>query len=258
MDLVAHRRIIVALDVPTAEKAKKLVSSLRGEVGAFKIGLEAMSAQVAHEVARFLIAEGENVFWDGKWSDIPNTSEGAMKALRESLGADPWAVNVHANSGLKSIEAVLNNRGESLVFAVTVLTSLTDQMSQEIYGCNAIDAVFRLTQIAGKAGVQGIICSPKEANLLYGYLRSRKINISLVTPGVRPVGSEVGDQARPATPQEAIANGSDYLVIGRPITGAENPVSAAREIAVDIQQGLDSRVIDDQLEDELREDGYTS
>ncbi len=251
IELSARERIIVALDVPTVGEAWDIVGPLRGEVGAFKIGLEAMSAEVAHEIAKTLIAEGENVFWDGKWSDIPNTSEGAMKALRESLGGDPWAVNVHANSGPKSIEAVVNNRGNSLVFAVTVLTSITDQVSLDIYGCNALDAVFRLMQVAAKAGVQGLICSPKEANVLHGYLRSRKNDISLITPGVRPLGSDVNDQARPATPQEAISFGADYLVIGRPITGASNTVSAARAIAAEIQQGLESKVIDDELEDEV-------
>lgn len=237
----AHERIIVALDVPTVQEAWEIVGPLRGKVGAFKIGLEAMSADIAHEIADTILADKENVFWDGKWSDIPNTCAAAMKGLRNRLGEDVWAVNVHANAGVKSVQAVVENKGGSFVLGVTVLTSIDNQSSREMYAVDTLDSVMRLVQVAVQGGVDGLISSPQEVSTARGYLESIGRKLIYVTPGVRPLWSVKGDQARPTTPKEAILNGSDYLVIGRPITAAANMEEAVDRIIEEIEAALEER-----------------
>jgi len=237
-ELPAKERIIVALDVSNVDEAKSIVNSLKGEVGAFKVGLEAMSLGIAHEIAVWVMNQGEKIFWDGKWSDLPNTLKGAAVGLKNRFGKMPWAVSVHANCGQKAIAEVVANRGDSLVLAVTALTSLKDTDCEKIYDCDALKAVLRLLKVAIEAGVQGIICSPQEASLIKLNLKAVGVNVLLITPGIRPLGSEVGDQARPATPKEAIMWGSDFLVIGRPITRAKDRVKAARIITSEIEMAL--------------------
>lgn len=238
-----EHRIIVALDVDSFEKAKFLVESLTLHAGCFKVGLQLLTAVGAPEVVRFVQGLGGQVFYDGKFYDIPNTVAGASKAVAE-LGVDMF--NVHASGGVEMMRAAVENRGQSKVFAVTVLTSLSEEDIHSIYGGPAKSKVIDFAHLALIAGVDGIICSPQELSVL----RSREEfnKLLMVTPGVRPKWASVGDQKRIMTPGEAIRLGADYLVIGRPITrdfeggGFNNPAEAAQAIASEIEQALKERL----------------
>lgn len=250
----ARGRIIVALDVSDPERALQLVGEVAPHVGYFKLGLEFLmsvfaglmggtdvSAKTRLGMWRSLLgAVNGRVFVDGKFCDISNTVGAAAKALG---GLDVSMFNVHASAGFTAMEAAVANRGNSRVLAVTVLTSLGGDETTHVFGDTAKGKVLRFTQDALRAGCDGVICSPEELCLfgdhpeLGGLLK--------VTPGVRPEWAAVNDQKRTMRPGEAIQEGADYLVIGRPITRPPehigSPAKAAELIAEEIAEALSAR-----------------
>ena len=233
----AKDRIIVALDVPWLEEAGELIGQLAPYVGLFKVGLELISAAGGSQAVQFVHEHGGKVFYDGKFDDIPNTVGAASKVVA-GLGVKMF--NVHASAGIEAMRAAANNRGKSLVLAVTVLTSLEENNAHLIFGGPSKAKVLQFARDAKLAGCDGIICSPQELELLGK--QKELAGLFRVTPGVRPEWAEAGDQKRVMTPGEAIKAGADYLVIGRPITkppeAIGSPVAAAQRIAKEIKQAL--------------------
>jgi orotidine-5'-phosphate decarboxylase len=222
-------RIIPALDTGDLARAEALAAALAGRCGVLKVGLELFCAAGAPAVAA--IAQHAPVFLDVKLHDIPNTVAGALRSL---LPLRPAMVTLHAGGG-PAMVAAARNQAESagadrpLLLAVTVLTSM-DAAALAATGVADTPAqqVLRLARMAVAAGADGLVCSPQEAALLRAELGPGP---ALVVPGVRPPGSDAGDQARIATPAEAVAAGADWIVVGRPITAAPDPAAAAAAIA---------------------------
>jgi orotidine-5'-phosphate decarboxylase len=220
-------RLIVALDVPSGGEALALAARLQGHVGVLKVGKQLFTA-TGPDVVRRLVSGGSKVFLDLKYHDIPNTVAGAVAAAAE-LGAA--FVTVHALGGRRMIEAAAAAASGSgtRILAVTVLTSQDDASLADVGLAGPVDAaVERLALLARSAGAHGVVASPREIATVR---RACGPAFLVVTPGVRPAGSATDDQARTATPAAAIAAGADYLVIGRPITGAPDPAAAADAIA---------------------------
>ena len=217
-------RLFVALDTPDLEKARAIATKIRHHIGGIKLGLEFFMANGRAGVRE--MAELElPIFLDLKMHDIPNTVAKAIMALR---GLDPAILTVHAAGGRAMLEdakaaAPLGTK----VVAVTTLTSL-DGSDLTSIGCvnSAHDQVLRLTELAKEAGVDGVVCSGEEVAAAHKLWPKG----FFVVPGVRPAGGAIGDQKRIVTPRAAIDAGASILVIGRPITQAENPDAAAREI----------------------------
>lgn len=230
---VNEPRIVVALDVPTAERALDLAAALDARLCRLKVGKELYTAAGPRLVEQ-LAARGFEIFLDLKFHDIPNTVAGACRA---AAGLGVWMVNVHALGGRAMLEAARAALGGgTLLTAVTVLTSLAERDLDEI-GLQgpAEAAVLRLAGLASACGLDGVVCSPCEA----AALRSRfGAGFRLVAPGVRPAGSASGDQARTATPAAAIAAGVDDLVIGRPITQAADPGAALAALAAEVDAAV--------------------
>jgi orotidine-5'-phosphate decarboxylase len=227
MTLTPRERLIVALDVPTAEEAWSLVDRLAGAVGMFKVGSQLFTA-AGPDFVRELVARGEHVFLDLKFHDIPNTVASAIASAGQ-LGVS--LVDVHGLGGSAMMAAAagaLPALGCRLL-AITVLTSHDDASLGEIGVPGALtDSVERLARLAKDAGVDGVVASPHEVAIIRAACGP---DFLIVTPGIRPAGAAVGDQARPATPRAARAAGADYLVVGRPITQAPDPRAAAEAIA---------------------------
>lgn len=221
--------ICVALDMPQPDHARDLAASLRGEVGAVKVGLTSFALGGAALVRD--LARGSEIFLDLKLHDIPVQVEGAVRAV-SGLGAA--ITTVHAAGGREMLRAAAAAaQGAKLkVVAVTVLTSLDETDLDDIgLGGSARDSVFRFADLALSCGVEGLVCSPLEvAPLRDRFGPHAEGGPYLVVPGIRPDGSPEGDQRRTLTPKEALNAGADLLVIGRPITAAPDPVSAARAI----------------------------
>ena len=226
-------RIVVALDFADPERALALVDRLEPAACALKVGKQLFVA-AGPEPVRRMIARGFRVFLDLKFHDIPNTVAQACAAATR-LGV--WMMNVHASGGRAMMqaarEAVARTAAERalprpLLIAVTVLTSLDGRDLAEIGMIDsAKDEVLRLAKLAAACDLDGVVCSAAEAAALRRALGPR---FKLVTPGIRPAGAASDDQARVATPEAALANGADYLVIGRPITQAADPPAALRAI----------------------------
>ncbi|WKE63969.1 orotidine-5'-phosphate decarboxylase [Gallaecimonas kandeliae] len=227
---MTSKPVVVALDFDDKNKALALVDRLDPAQCRLKVGKE-MFTLFGPDFVRELVAKGFDVFLDLKFHDIPNTVAKAVAAAAE-LGV--WMVNVHASGGsrmMSAARAALAPYGDKapLLIAVTVLTSMQDEELAEL-GVEAETAqqqVLRLARLAREAGMDGVVCSAREASLLKTELGQ---DFKLVTPGIRPAGSDAGDQQRILTPAEAIAAGSDYLVIGRPITQAAEPLTALAAI----------------------------
>jgi orotidine-5'-phosphate decarboxylase len=224
--------LIVALDVAHADEARKLVERLSGAVGMFKIGSQLFTA-AGPELVREIVGRGEKVFLDLKYHDIPNTVADAVSAASR-LGVS--LITVHALAGRAGLEAAagaLPAMGARLL-AVTILTS-QDQASLEELGLAGApaDHVRRLALLARDAGADGVVASPQEAALVRGACGP---GFLIVTPGVRASGAAKGDQARTATPAEAIAAGADYIVVGRPVIAAADPAAAAAAITRELEQ----------------------
>jgi orotidine-5'-phosphate decarboxylase len=220
----AKDRIIVALDVPSLEQATKAVRELSGCVGAFKVGLELITAEGSRAVVDAIHDTGSRVFYDAKFNDIPNTVAGAAKAAAR-LGV--WMFDVHASSGPQAIAAAVANKGSSLVVAVSVLTSLDDGLSQQIFGAPAGAKVLELARMSVQAGADGLVCSPRELSLLKADPALR--SLWTIVPGVRPAWASAGDQARVMTPGEALRSGATAVVIGRPILHPPAAIGGPRD-----------------------------
>ena len=231
--MLSKDRLIVALDVSSAAAARHIVHSIGEAAGTYKVGKQLFTAE-GPQVVRDLVASGRKVFLDLKFHDIPNTVSGAVRSACE-LGVS--MLTVHASGGSKMLKAAAEAASQSvakpLLLAVTVLTSFADADLQEI-GVNgtALSQVLLLGTLARKAGCGGLVASAKEAKELRRELGE---DFAIVTPGVRPAGSAAGDQARVVTPADAIAAGSTYLVVGRPILEARDPAIAAADIISEIQ-----------------------
>ncbi|TCJ11733.1 orotidine-5'-phosphate decarboxylase [Parasulfuritortus cantonensis] len=224
----ADPRVIVALDFPAAEPALALVARLTPAECKLKVGKE-LFVRAGPALLEKLAAAGFQVFLDLKFHDIPNTVAQACAAAAD-LGV--WMVNVHASGGLKMMqaarEAVARAAQPPKLIAVTVLTSMAAEDLRQI-GLDVEPAVQveRLARLTRQAGLDGVVCSAQEAGLLRGAIGP---DFLLVTPGIRPAGSATGDQSRILTPAKAIAAGADYLVVGRPITQAADPLAALHSI----------------------------
>jgi len=226
-------RLIVALDLPQGDAARALVERLAGHVGLFKVGSQAFTA-AGPELVREIVGRGEKVFLDLKFHDIPNTVAGAV-ASASRLGVS--LVDVHGLGGRAMMEAAvgaLPAMGTRLL-AITILTSHDEETLGEI-GVNGsmAESVRRLAQLARDAGADGVVASPHEVALVREACGS---DFLIVTPGIRPAGAALGDQARAATPAAALAAGADYVVVGRPITGAADPAAAADAIVREMEGG---------------------
>lgn len=244
-------RIIVALDVDSVDKALALVQVLSPHVGLFKIGLELMHAlflmlltpvkpgdtdAVLFKIRKLFTLLDGKLFWDGKFHDIPSTVGGATRSLAE-IGVRMFSI--HASAGIEAMRAAVANKGDSLVLAATVLTSLSNEQSKTIYGTATSERVDEFATDARIAGCDGIICSPRELQSLGS--DSLFDGLLKVTPGIRNEDDPPDDQQRTMTAEEAIVAGADYLVIGRPITTAPNLRQAAQRFAEEIRLGLAAR-----------------
>jgi orotidine-5'-phosphate decarboxylase len=216
--------IYLALDVPQLDQARALADKLKGHIGGIKLGLEFFCAHGHHGVHEIAHA-GLPIFLDLKFHDIPNTVAGAMQAIHV---LEPAIVTVHASGGLAMMEdakaaAALGTK----VVAVTMLTSLdeSDLSGTGVAGC-AHDQVMRLAELAEKAGLDGVVCSGQEVAAVHAQWKDG----FFVVPGLRLPSGSAGDQKRVVTPREARDGGASVLVIGRPISRADDPVAAARAI----------------------------
>ena len=223
-------RLIVALDVDTRERAERLVEELTPHVGMFKIGQELFTAE-GPDIVRAIVAGGGRVFLDLKFHDIPNTVARAV-AAGTRLGVS--FLTVHASGGRAMLEAAasaLPAQGTKIL-GVTVLTSHTEESFRETGASDSvIGAVRRLGILARESGIDGVVCSPQEIPLIR---ETTGDDLLIVTPGIRPTGSDKGDQARVTTPREARRLGCDYIVVGRPITQASSPQDAAKAIVEEL------------------------
>lgn len=226
--VTADPRLIVALDVPTVAEAERLVDRLGDAVSFYKVGLE-LAFVGGFDLARRLKASGKSVFLDMKLHDIPNTVERATANVA-GLGVDLLTVHAYPHT----MAAAAKGRGGSALrlIGVTVLTSMSEaDLAPAGLAGPLADLVALRTRAARVAGVDGIVCSPAEAAPARAVLGPAAL---VVTPGVRPAGSAVGDQARVATPAEALRAGASHLVVGRPITAAPDPRVAALSILAEM------------------------
>lgn len=221
-------RLIVALDLPTRDAALALVRQLSPHPGLFKIGLQLFIA-AGPDIVREVCDLGSRVFLDLKLHDIPNTVGRAVESA-SSLGAE--MLTIHLGGGRAMTEsAVKAAPPEMLLLGVTVLTSSDSATLRETGVASSVEEqVTRLAQLGVDAGLRGLVASPHELRVLRA---AHGEEVKIVTPGIRPAGADAHDQKRAMTPAEALAAGADYLVIGRPITGAPDPRAALEQIAAD-------------------------
>ncbi|HET7433529.1 MAG TPA: orotidine-5'-phosphate decarboxylase [Thermoanaerobaculia bacterium] len=218
-----YSRLVVAVDLSSRDEILRLVDELAGTVGVFKLGLQAFIAN-GPSIVREVVARGERVFLDLKIHDIPNTAQHAI-AEAASLGA--FMATVHTAGGAAMLRACAHE--SLLVLGVTVLTSLDDEELQRIgYHGTPLDNAVRLAKLARESGLRGVVASPLEIEAIRDACGA---DFVILTPGIRPSGSDAGDQKRTMTPRDAIRAGADYLVVGRPITGAKDRRAAAQKIA---------------------------
>lgn len=226
-------KIIVALDYEKEAEALALVDQIDPSLCRLKVGKE-MFTTLGINFVKQLHQRNFDVFLDLKYHDIPNT---VARAVRSAADLGVWMVDLHASGGLRMMEEAKKilepyRKDAPLLIAVTVLTSMEDLDLLQI-GINAspMEQVLRLAHLTQRAGLDGVVCSPQEVEILRNTCGKE---FKLVTPGIRPIGTDFGDQRRVMTPTAAIRAGSDYLVIGRPITQADNPAEVLRSINVSI------------------------
>ncbi len=236
-------KLIVALDVPTLEAAVGLVRQLSGVVSWFKVGLELFTSEGPRAFREVFDAGAQSIFFDSKFHDIPNTVAGAARAAARH-GVTMF--NVHTTGGVEMMHAALEavertsadvGRERPKVVGVTMLTSIDQQtMNRELCIGGAVETqVVHLARLAQQAGLDGVVCSPQE---IVAVRAACGDGFLIVTPGVRPAWAAKGDQRRVMTPAEAVAAGADYIVVGRPITHAPNPVEAAERVLSEFVGGV--------------------
>ena len=222
--------LVVALDVPSVKEAIALAECLSGVVGVFKVGLELFCAE-GPDIVRG-IQKYAPVFLDLKLHDIPTTVKRAMSAV---LDLDPLLINIHALGGLdmmmaasETIKAHRQNGGRTRLLAVTILTSMDSAALEQLnIAGEPSEAALRLARLAKRAGCDGVVCSAMESAMTRAECGEEFL---LLTPGIRPLGAETQDQVRVVTPSEAVKSGSNWIVVGRPITRAPDPAAAAKAI----------------------------
>jgi orotidine-5'-phosphate decarboxylase len=223
--------IAVALDAPSLDTAARWANLVTPHVSTVKIGLELYLRYGPEAVASVRGASNVAVFLDLKLNDIPATVAGAARSVGRLR---PELLTVHAVGGMAAVRAAVEAAPDTKIVAVTVLTSLGDADLERLGVAGPVgDAVRRLAALAVEAGARGLVCSPREVAAVRTEVGP---DITLITPGVRPAGSEANDQARIATPEEALRAGADLLVIGRPITGAADPGAAAAAIGASLRK----------------------
>ena len=223
--------IAVALDAPSLDTAARWANLVTPHVSTVKIGLELYLRYGPEAVASVRGASNVAVFLDLKLNDIPATVAGAARSVGRLR---PELLTVHAIGGMAAVRAAVEAAPDTKIVAVTVLTSLGDADLERLGVAGPVgDAVRRLAALAVEAGARGLVCSPREVAAVRTEVGP---DITLITPGVRPAGSEANDQARIATPEEALRAGADLLVIGRPITGAADPGAAAAAIGASLRK----------------------
>jgi orotidine-5'-phosphate decarboxylase len=226
----ARDRLVVAADLSSRDDILSLVEELRDDVGVFKIGLQAFVAN-GPALVREIVALGVRIFLDLKIHDIPNTARHAV-AEAASLGAS--MLTVHAAGGEAMLRAAAEAAGGALVLGVTILTSLDEEQLQQIgYAAPPLESAVRLARIARSAALGGVVASPHEIRAIREACGPAFV---ILTPGIRPAGSDSGDQRRTMTPVEALRAGADYIVVGRPITGATARRDAAARIVAEMER----------------------
>ncbi|MFA6354980.1 MAG: orotidine-5'-phosphate decarboxylase [Candidatus Paceibacterota bacterium] len=236
----ARQKVVLALDVDNIDAALDLVERLNPYVGMFKIGLELITAGLAHNVISAIKLKGGKIFYDGKFKDIPNTVGSSSKQAAK-LGVKIF--NVHASAGMPAMLEAVKNKGRSKVYAVSVLTSFDENNSNIVYGGPTKAKVLQMAREATLAGCDGLICSPQELEMLKAC--PELSSLKRMTPGIRPAFAQINDQKRVMTPAEAIEAGAHLLVIGRPITkpdGGLTPEEAAMKVLEEIAPVLDNQM----------------
>lgn len=224
---IDNNPIICAIDTTDVAKAKKLVQAVSGSVGLIKLGLEFFTSNGVAGVKE--VASEMPLFLDLKFHDIPNTVAGAIRA---TVSMKTSIITIHASGGKAMMQAATKAAkdlpSKPIIVGVTALTSLDDNDMKDIgYANNIQNQVSKLANLAQESGLDGVVCSPHEIEILRKQCGK---DFKLVVPGIRPEGSASGDQKRVMTPKEALEKGASYLVIGRPITEAPDPARAAKEI----------------------------
>ena len=238
----ASDRLIVALDTSSLDEAERMIVELKDLIGMFKIGLE-LYTKYGLEVFNLIGKHEIKVFFDCKMMDIPNTIARASKNL---VGRNVAMFNLHATGGFEMMraareaveeEAKKNNLEKPLIIAVTILTSMSEKELKEEQSVSIPieEQVKNLAKLTERAGLDGVVASAQEAGLIREATNDQFL---IVTPGIRPSWAEANDQSRIVTPGQALKNGSSHLVVGRPITGAENRVAAARKIVDEMEEAL--------------------
>jgi orotidine-5'-phosphate decarboxylase len=236
--LTSKDKLIVALDVDTPAKALDLVQRLHNVAGMFKVGSQLFTA-AGPQIVRDIIALNSKVFLDLKFHDIPHQIAGAARSAAE-LGVSLFTIHASGGSEMmrraaESVAEVSQQTGvRSRVLAITVLTSMDATTLSDIgVSSTPSESVMRLVKLAEAAGVDGVVASPQEIETIRSTVSNP--NFLVVTPGIRPAAAANEDQKRVATPASAIAAGASYLVVGRPITGAPDPLAAAEQIIAEMQ-----------------------
>ncbi len=237
--LSAKEKLIIALDVDTPAKALDLVKELHSVAGMFKIG-STLFTSAGPQIVRDIIALDSKVFLDLKFHDIPHQVAGAARSAAE-LGVSLFTI--HASGGSEMMQRAVESVNEvaekganrAKVLAISVLTSIDATILSQIgVSSSPSESVLRLVRLAEESAVDGVVASPQEIQTIRGLVSNPEFLV--VTPGIRPSTNEHGDQKRVATPAAAIAAGASYLVVGRPITGAPDPVAAAQEIVAEMEK----------------------
>lgn len=233
-------KIIIPLDVETADEARRIINEIGNKVGAYKIGLQLFTSAGAGFV-REIVDSGVKVFLDVKFHDIPNT---VAKASIEVARLGVWMFNLHAIGGSEMMRRTLEEVSEFCekekiprpkIIAVTVLTSSNEETLAETgIGGKVNEQVLNLAKLTAKCGLDGVVASPLETGLIRKNIEDKEFLI--VTPGIRPSFATNDDQKRVMTPKEAVESGSDYLVIGRPITKAQDKLAAVKRILAEIEE----------------------
>lgn len=239
--------IVIPLDMPTLDDARRMLDLTAEAADIYKIGKQLFTAEGPAAI-RLAQSYGKRVFLDLKYHDIPNT---VAEAVRSASRHGVWMTNIHVSGGRKMLEAAARSfqlpvpssqlpDGNSLplLIGVTVLTSLDESLWTEVLGKQPLplaEQVVRMARLAQSCGLNGVVASPREISTIREACGREFV---IVTPGVRPAWAEANDQARTMTPGEAVLLGADYLVIGRPITAAENPTEAARRVLEEVEQAL--------------------